>query len=754
MKRKIVEWIVISKIENTPPKCVLQSIVRTYFGGGGEMVVDATPPPPLDVIKRNLAKIDTAVDANPPPFPTQVNMEKKKIKEIYTREILSRIAHFINPLSEQKQLFRSAAVLNTYRQIMIYETAIEMFGIPSDYLNVNIQQIGGRRNENFQDCVNLYDIQTKLAASKALVWCCLWHAANQPETDCITLWTIAFMTSSDATVDLDFNASREDIAHRAIAGLIACRRGLKVGAVLSQQQQLSDEDDDVVLDVSLADMAGPLAASRSLVAETVCPRSAKEAIALAAILFGIDISKSDCPISDFLKMATDVEMIGGINSICDRNITIDKWFRPMPKSSLWKWYKLCPQFYDIVETWQPFFASLYTTHQLVFFARRNGFSVEMPQSGSNVSIVTSDEAPAAGISKTNQCKVYPSLSSALANAYSGKIQNVFIGTHPNVTNSHSPISLESISDTIRNHGYYSVLSFMYNNNATANEENSSENTIVSITVFDLAELISRTKSLVFCTPDDGKTRYMTKRVGYTLSAICESCETTPRYYASLSDEAREAFHLLKVGIASAQKRREAFSHHAVELLEAIAESENPADAISQAVNAYTKLLHMGMYMRGWKLKKDDDENRFPLTSIETNYEAERQNDVDLNVSLATIEYTQSINSITDPTIRRLVRSSPLLRLIPCKEINRRRQYEGGVTVRNRSFAPVLDEEQGLTVEDRVAIVIEGENSESIYSCMRMSSNFFVASAFYYLVIPLCQEHLESEIDINRLEEIM
>jgi hypothetical protein len=49
------------------------------------------------------------------------------------------------------------------------------------------------------------------------------------------------------------------------------------------------------------------------------------------------------------------------------------------------------------------------------------------------------------------------------------------------------------------------------------------------------------------------------------------------------------------------------------------------------------------------------------------------------------------------------------------------------------FAPMLNEEQGLTIEDRIGIISEGDISQNVFSCLRMSSNMIVATAYYFLV---------------------
>ena len=53
--------------------------------------------------------------------------------------------------------------------------------------------------------------------------------------------------------------------------------------------------------------------------------------------------------------------------------------------------------------------------------------------------------------------------------------------------------------------------------------------------------------------------------------------------------------------------------------------------------------------------------------------------------------------------------------------------------RNGDLVASTDEGEGLTIFDRINIVKGGENM-SINSCIRMSSNRFVASAYYYMTM--------------------
>ena len=121
------------------------------------------------------------------------------------------------------------------------------------------------------------------------------------------------------------------------------------------------------------------------------------------------------------------------------------------------------------------------------------------------------------------------------------------------------------------------------------------------------------------------------------------------------------------------------------------------DLRKQAINSFVKLLELGMYMRGWKVSQNTENEPFPfpLSSSDSIVEPERQPEVDLNVTIAIREYEESLDAITDSELRRLVRSAPLLRLI---------SRGGTPSSPLPHFGATVNIEQGLTVEDRIGIV--------------------------------------------------
>ena len=52
---------------------------------------------------------------------------------------------------------------------------------------------------------------------------------------------------------------------------------------------------------------------------------------------------------------------------------------------------------------------------------------------------------------------------------------------------------------------------------------------------------------------------------------------------------------------------------------------------------------------------------------------------------------------------------------------------------SHSFVTSNDESEGLTISDRINIVRGGEN-EGMNSCIRLSSNKFCATSYFYMVL--------------------
>ena len=122
------------------------------------------------------------------------------------------------------------------------------------------------------------------------------------------------------------------------------------------------------------------------------------------------------------------------------------------------------------------------------------------------------------------------------------------------------------------------------------------------------------------------------------------------------------------------------------------------------------LLHVAMYMRNW-----DGVSDYPLNSEDTNFSEEKQIVVDHRVTQSLIVFEESLKS--------LGRLGDYILNLPLMQYHKE----------SSSFITSNDPSEGLTIKERIDIVRGGENS-SINSCIRMSSNKFCATSFYYMVL--------------------
>jgi len=125
------------------------------------------------------------------------------------------------------------------------------------------------------------------------------------------------------------------------------------------------------------------------------------------------------------------------------------------------------------------------------------------------------------------------------------------------------------------------------------------------------------------------------------------------------------------------------------------------------------LLNTSMYMRNW-----DGVGDYPLSSESTNFEPEKQIIVDDRVTQSLIDFENSIRDLQKfNKLGDFILNLPLM------------QYHS----ESNSFVTSNDEGEGLTIRDRIRIVRAGEN-EGMNSCIRLSSNKFCATSYFYMVL--------------------
>lgn len=125
-----------------------------------------------------------------------------------------------------------------------------------------------------------------------------------------------------------------------------------------------------------------------------------------------------------------------------------------------------------------------------------------------------------------------------------------------------------------------------------------------------------------------------------------------------------------------------------------------------SISLLRRILEIGMFMRGWKVTSDE----YPLKSEETVW-GDREAEVSLNVSKALIEFNTLIERSDNKEVLIATLVLPL------------------VEYKSSSFVRSVDVNQGLTIADKLRII---ETPDSIYACIRMSSNLLCATSYKYL----------------------
>lgn len=403
----------------------------------------------------------------------------------------------------------------------------------------------------------------------------------------------------------------------------------------------------------------------------ISPESDGEACAIAACAFEVDIADSDCPIAEYGRL-----LVSKCRSEAYVPISIGSRF--------YSCVTFFPRVISVFEgLWSSVYAPLFTQSRVDAVALSERFSIVKPP-GFVVAVVSGAESPASGISQTQSA--YATTNDALR-AMETRNGTVLCGWHPRATNTVTPFSQEELF-TIARKGE-GILTF-----GTPLES------LVAISVSDVVASFLSTKAFVVV-DSRGKTLFLSQRIVDKLKHIATS-------------EAGKEFAELAEAIDTVSKSAVCLSLHSKALADAIAKTNSPSDTLDACVSVMTRLVEVGMYMRGWKISKSE----FPLVSIDTTYPAEKQVDVEVNVALAIAAFDEEVEKI-DPGVKQLLKTAPLLFARPSA-------VPGG---KKTLVPPINSEQQGSTIEERLAIVKAGEASGNIFACMRTSSNYILASAF-------------------------
>lgn len=281
-------------------------------------------------------------------------------------------------------------------------------------------------------------------------------------------------------------------------------------------------------------------------------------------------------------------------------------------------------------------------------------------------------------------------------------QTFYHGWHPDSSNYITPIEM----DDMRNLGYdtESVVSF-----------GSVE--YCDLITFKASELSDHFKSReAFINPIKPSENFTSTAIK-KLKIICKTIKTIDRKKREIiyTEEQRNNFSTLLAVIEKVESTMLKLSSNAEEFKEFYDNLDNK----EQVKNAFQKLMNAGMYMRGWKVSCSED--KLPLQSIDTVTPIGKHNEVSDYTSFALAEFRDSLDKL--PTsISSKIKNLPLV----CAQYN--------IDEKKPDFIQSMSPEDGLTIWDRYLIVKEGENSKKVSACIRMTSNWFVSSSYYYMTV--------------------
>lgn len=368
------------------------------------------------------------------------------------------------------------------------------------------------------------------------------------------------------------------------------------------------------------------------------PETQEGAVALAAILYQIDISTARDKIDEYHLLS----LVGR-----DRYEPIDRKFREQ--------YEKNPLLFDLRRSFNPLFPQVYYGRDVLY-----------------------DMAVAEGFHDRELAESSPYDLMCLA----WLTETFYSGIVPEVTAIETPVGLESL-DTLEPG---SILSY---------GERRSE--MKPITLQELTQLF--TINQCFVNPFESSSLFPPRAI----SKLKLLCGHQPDGEESINDQKRRLLSVIdavELFVSSTDGRLRAFSQ-AYQRSDSVKKGEIEA--------ALTALLCLAMYMRGWM----GDCTAYPITLAPVNPEDLER--VNVNSSAGIIAFEEACRVLGND-MGEMVQNLPLLNYI------------------DGQFVASTTREYGFTIRDRINIVKGGESTRNMNSCIRLSSNWFAASAHRYMTL--------------------
>jgi hypothetical protein len=370
------------------------------------------------------------------------------------------------------------------------------------------------------------------------------------------------------------------------------------------------------------------------------PSNNQGAIALAAINYNIDISKSSCPINEYKKL----KLLGRTDYK-----PIDKWMQ--------RWFIKNPIIFDLTVSFNPLFPqSYYNPNDLINMTLNSGYK--------NEDIIENSH--------------YELLQMAHVE------ETFYYGEMPNLKTKETPISLTNIDDI----PYGQLLSY-----------GSCETSMNPISIEELIELFTNNEN--FSNPFSTITNISSLAINKLKLMSQSHIGHIPGI--KLSEETISFRKTLHSTILSIENNFRFKDESTRQLVSSYRNSDPETKTLIH--NTLVNLLNVGMYMRGWNGTDD-----YPIVTAYV--PIERNAEIALNVTNAINEY--------ETLTRRLGKIGLQINNLPL------------VLYKDKEYHVSNSSKEGLTINERIKIVKEGDKTSNTSSCIRLSSNWICSSAHKYL----------------------
>ncbi len=316
----------------------------------------------------------------------------------------------------------------------------------------------------------------------------------------------------------------------------------------------------------------------------VVPNNHEEAVVLAATIYGINITESINPYTEYLRIRDTLSLVSDQN-ITDVYVPADTEFRSR--------YTRNPSWYHVKETWTPILLRIYNNAELSLFAYNEGYTPQHLRKDCPSSLL-------------DQARGSPTF---------------YYGKHAYSNNSSTPIQLDDVDSLDPD----VCVSYGIANNKS----------LVVYFVRELAEHFQTSRS--FSNPQSINDLYSDIAI-QKLRLICTNRINNSEIPNINKIENQSLLNAISfVDLCNQTNTAEAIA------LNKIYKESSIEDQRSIELTLHL-LLEVGMYMRGWKASSQNTE-KYPLQVLETRFDPEDQGRVDLNVTTAITRYEDHIQGL-------------------------------------------------------------------------------------------------------------